>query len=106
MDDTGRLITRVNALDAPSPDAEDTLMDGYAHALALEAERTRLEQRFEALAQALAEDRDAQRLPELRSLRQRISRTDEELARLREVLTEVRRRLVAASAAAAAAENA
>jgi hypothetical protein len=106
MDDTGRLINRVNALHAPSPDAEDTLMDGYAHALALEAERTRLEQRFAALAQAVAENRDTQRLPELRRLRQRISSTDDELVRLREVLTAVRRRLVAASAAAAAAENA
>jgi hypothetical protein len=105
MDDTGRLINRVTALDAPSPIAEDTLMDGYAHALALEAERTRLEQRFSTLAQAVAEDRDAQRLPELRRLRQQISRTDEELARLREVLAAVRRRLAAASAAAAAAEN-
>jgi predicted nucleic acid-binding Zn-ribbon protein len=105
MDDTGRLINRVNALNAPSPDAEETLMDGYAHALALEAERTRLEQRFAALAQAVAEDHDMQRLPELRTLKQRISRTEDELARLREVLTAVRQRIAAASAAAAAAEN-
>lgn len=105
MDDTGRLINRVNALHASSSDAEDTLMDGYAHALALEAERTRLEHRFAVLAQAVAEDREGQRLQELRSLRERISSVDEELVRLRDVLTAVRRRLVAAGAAAAA-ENA
>ena len=90
MDDTGRLINRVNALHASSPDA---------------AERTRLEHRFAVLAQAVAEEREGQRLQELRSLRQRISSVDEELVRLRDVLTSVRRRLVAAGAAAAA-ENA
>jgi hypothetical protein len=105
MDDTGLLIDRVNAIHPSSPDAEDTLMDGYAHALALEAERNRLEHRFAVLAQAAAEDREGQRLQELRSLRQRISSVDDELVRLRDVLTAVRRRLVA-GAAAAAAENA
>jgi hypothetical protein len=105
MDDTGRLINRVNALHASSPDAEDTLMDGYARALALEAERNRLEHRFAVLAQAVAEDREGQRLSELRSLRRRISSVDEELVGLRDVLTAVRRRLVAGDPAAAA-ENA
>jgi hypothetical protein len=102
MDDTGLLINRVTALRPSSPEAEDTLMDGYAHALTLEAERTRLEHRFAVLAQAVAENRERHRLAELRSLRQRISRVDEELVHLRGVLTAVRRRLVAASAAAAA----
>jgi hypothetical protein len=102
MDDTAHLIKRVNALHGSSPDAEDTLMDGYARALALEADRLRLEQRFAELAQALAGDHDSKRLPELRSLKQRISSTDEELALLRSVLTLVRQRLAAASASAAA----
>jgi hypothetical protein len=44
-------------------------------------------------------------VPELRSLKQRIASTDAELAHLRRVLSDVRQRLVAASAAAAA-ENA
>jgi hypothetical protein len=102
MDDTRHVIERVSALHGSSPDAEDRLMDGYAQALALEAERTRLERRFAALAKALAEDHDARRVPELRSLKRRIASTDGELAHLRRVLSDVRRRLVAASAAAAA----
>lgn len=102
MDDTGLVIQRVNALDESSPDAERTLMDGYAFALTLEGERTRLERRFAALAHALADDHDPARIPELRSLKQRISSTEAELARLREVLQAVRRRLVAAGVAMAA----
>jgi hypothetical protein len=95
MDDTGLLIERVDALSGSSPDAEDMLMDGYAHALELEAERVRLERRFSELAHTLGQER----LPELRSLKQRISKTDEQLARLRAVLTAARRRLVAETAA-------
>jgi hypothetical protein len=105
MDDTRQVIERISALHISSADAEDRLMDGYAQALALEAERTRLERRFGVLAKALAEDHDARRVPELRSLKQRIASTDAELAHLRRVLSDVRQRLVAASAAAAA-ENA
>jgi hypothetical protein len=98
-DDTNRMIERVNALLHDSaPGAEDTLMDGYACALALEAERARLSRCF---AKLLADDGGAERVPELRSLRQRISSADEQLARLRGVLTAARRRLIAASAAAA-----
>jgi chromosome segregation ATPase len=101
LDDTGRVIERVNALEASSPEAESTLMDGYALALALEGERTRLERRFAELAQALAQDHDTSRLPELRSLKQRLSSTEAELSRLREVLQAVRQRLVAAGVAVA-----
>jgi hypothetical protein len=101
MDDTGRVIQRVNALHEASPDAEGTLMDGYALALALEADRTRLERRFDQLAQALAEDHDPARLPELRALKRRIASTEAELARLREVLGAVRARLLAAGVAIA-----
>jgi hypothetical protein len=102
MDDTGLLIKRVDALIGSSPDAEDMLMDGYAHALELEAERVRLERRFSELAHTLGQERGSERLPELRSLKQRISKTEEQLARLRTVLTAARRRLVAATAAESA----
>jgi DNA-binding SARP family transcriptional activator len=101
MDDTGQVIQRVTALQASSPDAERTLMDGYAVALSLEGERSRLERRFDQLARALAEDHDASRLPELRALKQRIASTDAELTRLREVLGAVRQRLLAAGVAIA-----
>jgi DNA repair exonuclease SbcCD ATPase subunit len=102
LDDTGLVIERVNALEASSPDAERTLMDGYARALDLEAERTRLERRFAELAQALAQDHDTSRLSELRSLKQRLSSTEAELTHLREVLQAVRGRLVAAGVVAPA----
>jgi ABC-type phosphate transport system auxiliary subunit len=98
MEETGSLIERVWALLGTSaPDAEDTLMDGYAGALALETERARLERRFVQLTGEL----DSERLHELESLRERISSTDDELSRLRAVLSAVRRHLAAASAAAA-----
>jgi DNA-binding SARP family transcriptional activator len=100
MDDTAHVIERVNALDESSPDAEDTLMEGYARALALETQRTRLERRFAELGQSLAEDRDPGRLPELRALKQQISSTEADLERLRGVLDVVRRRLVRAGAVA------
>jgi hypothetical protein len=99
IDETKLVIQRMNALHEASPDAESTLMDGYAFALALEGERTRLERRFASLAQALAEDHDPARLPELRSLKERISRIEAELRNLREVLQAARRRLVAGGVA-------
>jgi hypothetical protein len=102
MDDTRLVIQRMKALDEFSPDAENTLMDGYAFALALEGERSRLERRFAALARALAEGHDPARIPELRSLKQRIAATEAELARLREVLNVARRRLMAAGVTLAA----
>ena len=106
MDEARSIIERVTALlDAPGASAEDTLMDGYAHALALDGERARLERRLAELTKALSEGRDSERLPELRSMRERISATDAELARLRTALDIVRRRVTAASAAAAPEAN-
>ena len=101
-EDTRLLIERVSALLGDSVrDIEGTLTDGYAGALALEAERVRLERRFAELARALADNQGPERLSELRSLRHRISRTDEELSRLRAVLALVRERLATRPPAAA-----
>jgi hypothetical protein len=100
-EDTRLLIERVTALLGDSTrDVEATLTDGYAGALALEAERVRLDRRFAELTRALAENPGSDGLSELRSLRGRISRTDEELSRLRAVLALVRQRLAASPAAA------
>jgi hypothetical protein len=66
-----------------------------------EAERVRLERRFAELTKALADDPRSERLHELRSLRHRITRTDEELSQLRAVLALVRERLAAAGIAVA-----
>jgi hypothetical protein len=101
-EDTRLLIERVSALlDGSAGNVEGTLTDGYARALALEAERVRLERRFAEVSNALAEDHGPEQLPELRSLRQRISRTDEELSRLRSVLALVRKRIRTPGIAAA-----
>jgi hypothetical protein len=100
-EETALLIERVSALLGDSAcDVEGTLTDGYAGALALEGERVRLEDRFGELARALADDQGAEQLPELRSLRQRILRLDEDLSRLRGVLALARQRHAAVGAAA------
>jgi chromosome segregation ATPase len=101
-EETRLLIERVSGLLGDSTrDVESTLTDGYAGALALEAERARLERRFADLTRSLAENSGSEGLSELRSLRHRISRTDEELSRLRAVLAHVRQRLAASTAAVA-----
>jgi ABC-type phosphate transport system auxiliary subunit len=101
-EDTALLIDRVSELLGDSGgDVERTLTDGYAGALALEAERVRLERRFAELTGALADDQASERLDELSSLQRRISRTDEELSQLRAVLAGVRKRLTAAGIAVA-----
>lgn len=78
--------------DAPSIDAvEHTLTAGYARALALEAERWRLERRIAAVASKLAEADDREH-SELANLGRRLSTADGDLAHLRELLASLRRR--------------
>jgi ABC-type phosphate transport system auxiliary subunit len=80
---------------------EDTLTDGYAQALALEAERLRLERRLGEVARE-ADAGDPSRLSaELTLLASRLTRADGELAKLRALLgslverTRTQRRLAA-----------
>ena len=68
---------------------ERTLTDGYAHALALESERLRLERRRGEL---LVTDSIDGRTQELTRLTSRIVEFDERLAELRELLDSLRRR--------------
>jgi hypothetical protein len=69
--------------EAPSLDSlESTLTDGYAQALALEAERWRLERRLGEVARA--GDTDA--TEELSSIGRRLRTADGELATLRRLL--------------------
>ena len=98
-DDTTALIDRARSLlETPleqTPWArariEYTLTEGYARALALEAERRRIEQRIAELVTAL--ERDHSGAGELAALAERRSRTDGELSRLRTVLVSLRERL-------------
>jgi hypothetical protein len=69
--------------DAPSlRSVEDTLTEGYARALALEAERLRIEKRVVEVAK----DPTADQAAELRTLGTRLTRADGEIAHLRSLL--------------------
>jgi len=69
--------------DAPNLDAlESILTEGYAQALALEAERWRLERRLGEVARAGGEDSG----DEISSLGRRLTRADDELGKLRSLL--------------------
>ncbi|HUJ55457.1 MAG TPA: hypothetical protein VLW49_05665 [Gaiellaceae bacterium] len=68
---------------------ESTLTDGYAQALALEAERWRIEQRLGEVARAARAPGSAH---ELESLSQRLTHADGELARLRALLGSLQER--------------
>ena len=75
---------------APSIDAvEHTLTAGYARALALEAERWRLERRIAEVASKLSEDPEHS---ELANLGKRLSTADGDLTQLRELLASLRAR--------------
>jgi sirohydrochlorin ferrochelatase len=79
--------------DAPSLDAiEDTLTAGYARALALEAERWRLERRIAEVATQLAEPSGELRHTELIELGERRAAADGDLTRLRRLLSSLRSR--------------
>src|SRR5256885_14044168 len=78
--------------EAPTIDTiEHTLTAGYARALALEAERWRLERRIAEVASKLAEAGES-RHSELANLGQRLSTAGGDLARLRELLASLRLR--------------
>jgi hypothetical protein len=76
--------------DAPSiDDVEHTLTAGYARALALEAERWRLERRIAEVASKLAEEPETEH-SELANLGKRLSTADGDLTRLRGLLASLR----------------
>jgi uncharacterized protein involved in exopolysaccharide biosynthesis len=109
MDDVSTLIARIDSLlDSPSEGdsadvrahMETTLTDGYAGALALQAEQERLQRNIGAIAADLAEGRGKPRTKELASLARRLAVSEEELASLRDTLAELKGRLALAARAA------
>jgi ABC-type phosphate transport system auxiliary subunit len=79
--------------DAPSIAAiEDTLTAGYARALALEAERWRLERRIAEVAAQLGRKPQDDEHDELTELGQRLSAADGDLTLLRRLLASLRSR--------------
>ena len=71
---------------------EDTLTEGYAQALALEAERLRIERRLGEVAREAGGGDPSRLSAELTSLATRLRRADGELARLRTLLVPLRER--------------
>jgi len=82
-------IEELLSADAPTlARMEDTLTEGYARALALEAERWRLERRIGEVAREGRTDISE----ELRSLGTRLTHADGELANLRSLLGSLQER--------------
>jgi hypothetical protein len=106
MDDVSTLITRIDSL-LQSPTESDsadvrahmelTLTDGYAAALALEAEHWRLQRSMGAIAAELAEGRRKGRTKELASLARRLAAAEGELEALRPTLASLRDRIALAA---------
>ena len=89
-----------NLLAAPNPAAakpflerlDATLTDGYAHALQLEAERSRIERRITEVVALLPEGADREHEPELVGLAERLTSANESIVALRALLTSLRER--------------
>jgi hypothetical protein len=79
---------------------EHTLTSGYAHALALEAERWRLERRLGEVALSVAEGEQGAGRDELVHLSRRMSEASGDLSTLRGLLATLRDRASAVRAAA------
>ena len=109
MDDLTILISRIDSLLQAPREADDadvrahmetTLTDGYARALALEAEHWRLQRSIGAIAAELADGSGGPRTKELASLARRLALTEEELRNLRDILSSLRDRIALAGRAA------
>jgi hypothetical protein len=98
-------------LDSPSTGAEaptlghieDALTTGYARAMALQAEQSRLQRRIADAVVALADEDHGLPDPELKRLAQELKATNCDLSQLRQLLESLRVRADAARAAACAA---
>jgi hypothetical protein len=85
---------------APLDELEDTLTSGYAEALALEAERWRLERRIAEVAALVGEGRGRGKTRELSTLAHKLTTTDTDLSKLRGLLGSLRERADEVRAAA------
>jgi hypothetical protein len=88
------LLDKIHALIDTSGDLvqiEETLTDGYAYALSLDAERWRLEKRISEGAQDLQHGDLAENAVELSTLARRLGGNADDLAELRTLLADLRR---------------
>lgn len=87
------LLDEINSLiESPTVDREQlerTLTDGYAHALSLETERSRLEKQ---VGEVMQRGDSTEKAQELTALARRLDGNAGELTRLRDVLAKLRRR--------------
>jgi hypothetical protein len=94
VSDHETMMGQLSALLASAPRdrglIEQTLTDGYAHALSLEAERWRVQKRLRALAAAIEPGDLEEKTKELSDLARRIELQDGVLAQLRELLARLR----------------
>jgi hypothetical protein len=86
------IATLIEAPDADRNEVERTLTDGYAHALALEAERSRLQKRVAEVTSGLQHDGSPEHAMELRQLTRRLDGTASDLSALRTILAQLRKR--------------
>lgn len=95
LQDTDELFDRISAVVADAPRDRDaverTLTDGYAQALALEAERYRLERKLADTARSITDGEAGARARELAAIAVRLEGNSGDLARLRGVLADLRR---------------
>jgi hypothetical protein len=88
-----RINTSLDGLERGETDRaglENTLTDGYAWALELDAECDRLERRLSQCAAELGEDSSAEHARDLSTLARLLARRRRELASLRELLSVLR----------------
>lgn len=97
-----RINAAVNAAGGDVEEIERRLTDGYAHALTLEAQRTRLERRLVDAVQELAGTGTTgkAKTEELSALAASLDGTVGELSRLRHALADLRRHASSVRAAA------
>jgi hypothetical protein len=95
LQDVNQLLDRIAACVDEAPRDRDaverTLTDGYAQALALEAERYRLQRRLAEVAQGIARGGDVVDAGELATIAARLEDNSGDLTRLRDVLGELRK---------------
>jgi hypothetical protein len=104
IDDEIRTLLDAPASGQGSPsldDIEDTLTAGYAQALALDAERWRIERRLSEAAAGLSDEAADAGSSELVVLGRRLSATAGDLTQLRELLSCLRKRAAEIRSAAA-----